>query len=108
MSKKLFLFWNFESWQNIKIFGADFWTKMAPKPSKSVQANNLEAASKNMVDMGMLAFREIVKEVIQEENDGLWKEIKRAISPYKLALDECNVMWSYLNMKKVWTIWTPV
>ncbi|KAJ4947096.1 hypothetical protein JOQ06_009138 [Pogonophryne albipinna] len=66
---------------------------MPPKPLKAVQASNGEAkaTSKSSVDASMLqAFREIVKEVIQEENNGLREEIKRTISPLKIALDECH------------------
>lgn len=65
---------------------------MPSKPSaKGAQANNLEAVSKTAIDASTLhAFRDIVKEVIQEENDSLREEIKRAISPIKIALDECN------------------
>ncbi|KAJ4948792.1 hypothetical protein JOQ06_020315 [Pogonophryne albipinna] len=66
---------------------------MPPKPLKAVQASNGEAkaTSKSSVDASMLqAFREIVQEVIQEENNGLREEIKRAISPLKIALDECH------------------
>ncbi|KAL7396061.1 hypothetical protein ABVT39_027963 [Epinephelus coioides] len=36
------------------------------------------------------ASREIVKEVIQEEENGLQEEIKRAISLIKITLGECT------------------
>lgn len=66
---------------------------MPPKPPKAVPANDSEAkaTSKNTLDASMLeAFRELVKEVVQQENNGLREEIKRAISPIKVALDELN------------------
>lgn len=65
---------------------------MPPKQSaKGAQASCSETASKTTVDPAtLLAFRDIVKEVIQEENDNLRDEIKRAISPIQTALDECT------------------
>ncbi|KAF3837792.1 hypothetical protein F7725_009560 [Dissostichus mawsoni] len=66
---------------------------MPPILQKAVQASESEAkaTSKSSVDASLLkAFREIVKEVIQEENNGLRAEIKQAICPLRIALDECH------------------
>lgn len=63
---------------------------MPRKSAKWEQANSSDGTSKAAVDASTLqAFRDIVKEVIQEENDSLQADIKRAISPIKIALDEC-------------------
>lgn len=61
--------------------------------AKGAQANNPEAASKAAIDQAMLlTFRDIVKEVIREENENLRGEIKeeiaKAVSPIQAAVDE--------------------
>uniref|UniRef100_A0A3Q1FHV7 L1 transposable element RRM domain-containing protein n=1 Tax=Acanthochromis polyacanthus TaxID=80966 RepID=A0A3Q1FHV7_9TELE len=57
----------------------------------SMSDSEAKATSKSTLDASMLAaFRDIVQEVIQQENNGLREEIKRAISPIKGALDECH------------------
>lgn len=81
-----------------------FSSKMPPKIAKTqtslsdasktaTQANapGLEATttSKVVIDTSTLqAFRDIVKEVIKEENDGLRQEIIRAVAPINNRLDE--------------------
>ncbi|CAL1593479.1 unnamed protein product [Knipowitschia caucasica] len=77
---------------------------MPPKSGKS-QVSNPEAsksgtpkanspapeANTATIDANMLqAFRDIVKEVIREENDGLREEISRAIAPIHKVLDDCT------------------
>uniref|UniRef100_A0A3B5M020 L1 transposable element RRM domain-containing protein n=1 Tax=Xiphophorus couchianus TaxID=32473 RepID=A0A3B5M020_9TELE len=68
--------------------------KMPSKPSaKGAQANNPEAASKAAIDQAMLlTFRDIVKEVIREENENLRGEIKeeitKAVSPIQADVDK--------------------
>ena len=67
---------------------------MPPKSSKTVLTNDSEAKATIARTLWMLAcyrqLREIVREVIQEENSGLREEIKRAISLIKTALNECS------------------
>ncbi|KAK7925956.1 hypothetical protein WMY93_008266 [Mugilogobius chulae] len=61
-----------------------------PEASKTTQANTQEASCKTIDTSTLQAFRDIVKEVIQEENDSLREEIKRAIAPINIVLDEYN------------------
>lgn len=73
-------------------------TKTQAGTSEANRANTqassaVSEAGKSTIDASMLqAFRDIVKEVIKEENDGLRQEISRAISPIHKVLDECTNM----------------
>uniref|UniRef100_A0A3P8RW43 Uncharacterized protein n=1 Tax=Amphiprion percula TaxID=161767 RepID=A0A3P8RW43_AMPPE len=73
---------------------------MPPKASKTAQptlpeleASRATAAAANKVAINastLQTFRDIVREVIKEENDNLRDEIKRCIDPISTGLIECR------------------